>query len=138
MIKKEYRVVAVQAAPFNEAILLVISPIITLPPHGEETPQQGTHVPDPTKVLAGPLHETEDAKQAREMMKGIFSELMNAFQQMGIVPPRGLNGQQAVGTSAWPVLLSKQEYEELGKPAPFDTINLTFAHETEPTQPVSS
>lgn len=136
MVKKQYRIVVLQAGP-HESVILGLVPIYTV--HASST-REDPKMPDPTKVFAGPAGETEDARQGREMMKGMMDGMLDSLQKAGVPVGRGPNVppdyNQLPRIPLLDILLSKQEYEELGKPVPNETISftLTLDRHTEPQQ----
>jgi hypothetical protein len=121
-VKKEYRVMIVQAGP-DESTILGLVPVYSL---SSEEPHSTL---DPARVLAGPGIQSEDAKMVQDMMKAVFTELDKRMQHMA--PP----STQCPGPGVIPLSLSKREYVQLGKPTAHDIITLTLEMEKTEGEP---
>lgn len=113
-VKKEYRVVAVEAAP--NGVMLGIAPIFSC------SKEESEHVPSPTRVLAGPAGQSEEAKMMQEMMRGVFDEIDRRFKEEAARrPPSEVSSRELVV-----VALTVEEYMRLGKPTPNDVVVLAL------------
>jgi hypothetical protein len=121
MVKKEYRIVVLQAYP-NESVMLTLVPIYSI------TVEESPPPPTAERVLVGPLHESDEAKVAKDMVKAIGDEL----RRQGMWPSS--QTAPAAFTPMVAVLLTKEEYEELGRPTPYEivSLSLTLDRQAEP------
>jgi hypothetical protein len=123
MVKREFRIVALEAAP-NESIILLVVPAFSI----QQETKDAAHVPDPTKVIVGPAVQSEDARVLSEGVKAVFDEM----RRQGLFPSPASAAPFQPSQPALSFLLSKEEYEELGKPTPNEIVTLTVerqAHE---------
>lgn len=120
MVKKEYRIVILQAGP-DESVILGLVPAFAL------RSEEAERIPNPEKILVGPALQSEDAKMGTEMVRGMMNEVFAKFEQAG-VPIRSMASPPVL----FPIPLSKQEYEQLGKPTPNEIITLTLTLERAP------
>jgi len=120
-VKKEYRVMIVQAGP-DESTILGLVPVDSL------SSNEPHSTLNPTRVLAGPGIQSEEAKMVQEMLKGVFDEMDKRMQRMG--PPPSTQSPGVI-----PLSLSKREYVQLGKPTAHDIITLTLEMDREDEVP---
>lgn len=108
-MKKEFRIVALRAVPFDEGVLLTVIPVFSA--------QSESRSLSPERVIVGPGVQSEDAKLMQEMMKGVLNELERRFgkdlSQVGNLPNLTL-------------ALTKEEYEELGQPLVHQIVTITL------------
>ena len=116
MVKKEYRVVILQAGP-DESVILGLAPVVMLHSISDEE----YRTPDPQKVLVGPALESEDAKVARQMVSAMMDEAAKKIREFGPPPSTSFAPLGFI-----PLNLTKEEYEEIGKPTPNEIITLTL------------
>jgi hypothetical protein len=121
MIKKEFRIVALQAFP-AENVMVTLSPI-----YYYAVPEEGEEPSNAEKVLAGPARQSEGEKA---LLAGV-SVVIQEMERRGMLPP-GASAPRGPYLPMVALLLSKAEYEELGKPTPNETILLTVTLEREP------
>ena len=88
--------------------LLVVEPSLITP-----------RVPKPERIIE-PIPKTETEKVAREYAKATFDEL----KRLGIPTPPSQVSVQIPTPLRFSLLLSKEEYEKLGKPTVFDELKL--------------
>ena len=116
MVKKEYRIVILQAGP-DESVTLGLVPIFTLRSISDEADR----TPNPGRVIVGPAIQSEDAKVAREMISAVMDEVSKKMQQYGPPPSASFTPQGLI-----PLNLTKEEYAQLGKPTAHEIITLTL------------
>jgi NAD(P)-dependent dehydrogenase (short-subunit alcohol dehydrogenase family) len=125
LVKREYRIMMLEVGP-GETIILGL--LLVYP---EQTPQPSEEPksPDPTRVIAGPQRQSEDARMGYEMMKGMMDGMMDSLKGAGVPFGRGSNAAAPATfvSMGLTLLLSKEEYAELGKPTPNEIITITLA-----------
>ena len=89
--------------------LLVVEPSIIPPPR----------IPKPEEVIE-PMPKTDIEKMAREWARASFDE----FKRLGMPTPPSRIGVGIPTPLHFPLLLSKEEYEKLGKPTIDDELKL--------------
>lgn len=123
MVKKDFRLMVLQAQP-NEAVMLGLVPIYSA------SSEEFQRSPDPEKVLVGPAIQSEDAKVVSDGIRAVFGEL----RRQGALPP-------SPSSPAAPMLLlqlTKEEYEQLGKPTPNEIVRLTLSVDRDPESKIES
>ena len=120
MVKKEFRIVALQAFP-AESVMVTLSPIYSY------IPEEGQDPSNAEKILAGPSHQSEEERAVAAGVRMTIQEM----EKRGMLPP-GADAPHGPYLPMVALLLMKTEYEELGKPTPNETILLTVTLEREP------
>jgi hypothetical protein len=116
MVKKEFRIVALEAYP-AESVMLTLSPLYSL---GFD---EGTLPENAEKVI----HQSEEEKVMTTGIKLTIQEM----EKRGMIP---IMADRPHGPSIpmIAILLTKTEYAELGKPTPNEIILLTVTLDREP------
>ena len=116
MVKKEFRIVALQGGS-ADSVMLTLSPLYTVFPEEMPPPSQ------PERVIA-------NSDDERAVTMGV-QMMLKELEKRGMVPATTSAGPFQPYAPMIALLLNKAEYKELGKPTPNEIITLTVTLDRE-------